>query len=127
MAFAYDIESEAWVTLPGLEFPSHNGGSLAGGSGVVFAIAGPDEDRLWYKLAGSGSSVAEFGEAWVEAPAMGFPRSAPVVSVAREGGRHKLVVAGGVPQFEDEHMAVEVFDSRTGKLIVGIFSLAMKL
>lgn len=118
-SFAYDVETDAWITLPSLQFPFHNSGSLAGASGVVYAIAGPREDRLWYKLTSSASSPASFGETWYETPVMGFPRSAPVVSVTLGTGRtdigHKVVVAGGVPEFEDEHMAVEVFDSEIGK------------
>ena len=51
---------------------------------------------------------------------MAFPRYTPVVGVeqrtVRSGTGHKIVVAGGVPDFEPEHMAVEVFDSETGEL-----------
>ncbi|KAG0614339.1 hypothetical protein M758_6G169500 [Ceratodon purpureus] len=114
----YDVESDTWITLPPLQFPSHNYGSLAGASGLVYAIAGPGEDRFRYMLTSSSTSPENFGETWYETPAMAFPRSAPVVSVALGTGRtgfgHKVVVAGGVPDFEAEHSAVEVFDSETG-------------
>lgn len=82
---------------------------------MVYAIAGPGEDRLWYKLTSSPCSMESFGETWYETPVMRYPRSAPVVSVALGTGiAHKLVVAGGLPEFEDNHMAVELFDSETG-------------
>ena len=120
--FVYDVESDTWLTLPPLQFPSHNSGSLAGASGLVYSIAGPNEDKLRYKMTSSTTSPAEFGETWYETSAMAFPRSSPVVSVALGTGRtglgHKVVVAGGVPDFEQEHLAVEVFDSETGKCIV---------
>jgi hypothetical protein len=123
--FAYDVEADSWLTLPPLQFPSHNSGSLTGSSGLVYAIAGPGEDRLRYKLTSSRTSPSSFGETWFETPAMAFPRASPVVSVALGTGRtgigHKMVVAGGVPEFEAEHLAVEVFDSETGKCVAILF------
>jgi hypothetical protein len=120
-AFAYDEESRTWITLPPMQFPSHNYGSLAGASGLVYAIAGPGDNKLTYKLARSPSSPSSFLESWHKTPVMGFARHAPVVSVAlntaRAASAHKVVVAGGVPDYEPEHMAVEVFDSETGKSI----------
>ncbi|KAG0627793.1 hypothetical protein M758_2G228500 [Ceratodon purpureus] len=117
-AFAYDEESRTWVTLPPMQFPSHNHGSLAGASGLVYAIAGPGDNKLTYKLTRSPSSPSSFLETWCKTPVMGFARHAPVVSVAlgtgRTGSGHKVVVAGGVPDYEPDHMAVEVFDSETG-------------
>lgn len=117
-AYAFDEESHKWITLPPLQFPSHNYGTLAGANGLVYAIAGPSENKLKYKLACSTSSPSSFLETWYETPSMGFSRHAPVVSVALETGptgtAHKVVVAGGVPEYEPEHMAVEVFDSETG-------------
>jgi hypothetical protein len=114
-AFAYDADSRAWITLPPVRFPDHNYGSLHGACGLVCAIAGPEDNRLMYKLTRTPSSPASFLETWRETPAMAFARHAPVVSVDfGRGGAHKVVVAGGVPDYEPEHMAVEVFDSKTG-------------
>jgi len=102
-----------------MEFPSHNYGSLASANGVVFAVAGPGDNRLVYKLTSSASCPSSFLGTWEHTPAMGFARHAPVVSVAfgtgKKGNGYKVVVAGGVPDYEPEHMAVEVFDSETGK------------
>lgn len=119
-AFAYDEESGEWITLPPpMEFPAHNYGSLAAASGLVYAIAGPGDNKLTYKLTSSASCPSSFLETWYKTPAMGFARHAPVVSLSLgtgNGGRgHKVVVAGGVPDYEPEHMAVEVFDSETGQ------------
>ena len=125
-AFAYDEESRTWITLPLMQFPSHNYGSLAGASGLVYAIAGPGDNKLTYKLTTFASSPSSFLQTWRNTPVMGFARHAPVVSVAlgtgKSGSGHKVVVAGGVPDYEPEHMAVEVFDSETGKCIT--FSLS---
>lgn len=119
-AFAYDEESREWLTLPPMEFPAHNYGSLAAASGLVYAIAGPGDNKLRYKLTRRVSCPSSFLETWCKTPAMGFARHAPVVSVVfgtGVGGRgHKVVVAGGVPDYEPEHMAVEVFDSEAGEL-----------
>ncbi|KAG0627790.1 hypothetical protein M758_2G228500 [Ceratodon purpureus] len=130
-AFAYDEESRTWVTLPPMQFPSHNHGSLAGASGLVYAIAGPGDNKLTYKLTRSPSSPSSFLETWCKTPVMGFARHAPVVSVAlgtgRTGSGHKVVVAGGVPDYEPDHMAVEVFDSETGKCIAFPHKLTYQL
>ncbi|XP_024368456.1 F-box/kelch-repeat protein At3g24760 [Physcomitrium patens] len=116
-AITYDEGLNTWITLPLLRIPSHNHGSLAGASGLVYAIAGLGEDRLKYKLTISTSSPSAFVDEWYETPQMEFPRGSPVVGVAlgtgKTGSGHKVVVAGGTPEFEDEHMAVEVFDSET--------------
>lgn len=119
-AFAFNHESNTWITLPPLQFPPHNFGSLAGFNGLVTAIAGPGENRLKYKLTETASTSSSFADQWCETPMMAFPRYTPVVGVeqrtVRSGTGHKIVVAGGVPDFEPEHMAVEVFDSETGEL-----------
>lgn len=119
-AFAFNHESNAWITLPPLHFPAHNLGSLAGFNRLLTAVAGPGENRLKYKLTETASTSSSFADHWCETPMMAFPRYTPVVGVEHRTGRsgtgHKIVVAGGVPDFEPEHMAVEVFDSETGEL-----------
>ena len=93
---------------------------------MVFAVAGPGDDRLLYKLTTSASSAESFGESWYETPVMTFHRSSPVVSVSLGYGMgHKVVVAGGGTDYSDDdralHRAVEVFDSEIGKWFAGLF------
>lgn len=109
--FAYDVEKNAWVTLPAVRFPAHISHPITATSGV-FSVVGPAEDRLLYKLTSSASSAESFGETWYETPVMTtFPRVSPVVSVAQGAGKgHKVVVAGGASGVR----AVEVFDSEFG-------------
>lgn len=87
---------------------------------MVSAIAGPEENKLKYKLNTSpSSSSSSFGDSWLETPLMSVPRCTPIVGVMEGTGSggigHRVVVAGGGPDFEPEHMSVEVFDSEAGE------------
>ncbi|KAL3688667.1 hypothetical protein R1sor_014976 [Riccia sorocarpa] len=53
---------------------------------------------------------------WEVAPAMNYSRNAPLVAVVdgKDNSSHKVIVAGGVAFFEDDDLALEVFDSASG-------------
>ncbi|KAH8968605.1 hypothetical protein BDL97_03G135300 [Sphagnum fallax] len=116
-AFVFASEQGLWRGLPSIVLPPHNMGSLDSSAGLVYAIAGPGEKCLRYKL--STADVAQCDQ-WLETTLMQYPRRAPVVALVEGGAKpsgdvaHKLIVAGGVPDFEPEHMAVEIYDSETG-------------
>ncbi|KAL2629231.1 hypothetical protein R1flu_013917 [Riccia fluitans] len=102
--------------------------SLIGAGGLVYALTGPNQSKLSYKL-------HPLAREWKETPCMKFGRENPVVGLVRsaDSSRHKIIVAGGaLSDNRKDYGAVEIYSSETNSweqsesLPAGEFSFALR-
>ncbi|KAJ7294883.1 hypothetical protein O6H91_Y226300 [Diphasiastrum complanatum] len=112
--YAFNPDSGKWLILPPSPSPLMNMASLAGADGLLYGMAGLMQCKLFYKL-----NLMQ--TEWLETPAMTNPRESPIVGVIKDcsSDAHKLIVAGGIEESEDEGdemndvdlLSVEMYDS----------------
>ncbi|KAG6556421.1 hypothetical protein Mapa_002364 [Marchantia paleacea] len=104
--YGYDPESKQWHKLsPQCFQPEQDKFAMASSpDGLLYSIFTLSD--LTYKR--------EFlSKQWSEAPPMKYSRNAPLLGVvdSPDAKSHKLLVAGGVSFFEDDDLALEIYDS----------------
>ncbi|KAJ7294365.1 hypothetical protein O6H91_Y262700 [Diphasiastrum complanatum] len=108
-AFAYDPYTRKWHCLPLKSFPEHDQTSLAVSSGFLYAITASTHLQICHKH-------DLFPEFLSLTPPMNCSRRNPIVNFVEDSisDSYKVIVCGGVSVFEDEDLAVEIFDSDAG-------------
>ncbi|KAL3695309.1 hypothetical protein R1sor_009385 [Riccia sorocarpa] len=111
-AYAYDPDANTWYTVPSVSPPTHSRASMSGGiGGIMVATMSGLQSRLCY-------NHSLFIKKWKQTTEMSVSRDAPLVGFVEEsasggGGdvSQKLIAVGGVEMFEDDDLAVEIYDT----------------
>ncbi|KAG6556423.1 hypothetical protein Mapa_002366 [Marchantia paleacea] len=109
-AYAYDPDAHKWYTIPSVTPPTHSRASMSGGvGGIMVATMGGTQSRLCY-------NHSLFIKKWKQTTEMCVSRDAPLVGFVEESGSgsnvsQKLIAVGGVEMFEDDDLAVEIYDT----------------
>ncbi|KAL3687203.1 hypothetical protein R1sor_013512 [Riccia sorocarpa] len=83
--------------------------SLIGAGGLIYALTGPNQSKLSYK-------VHPLAREWKETPSMKYGRENPLVGLVRSGdsSSYNIIVAGGaLSENRKDFAAVEIYSSET--------------
>ncbi|CAM6098891.1 unnamed protein product [Calypogeia fissa] len=113
--YGYEPETKKWHLISSQCFPTDRGNAFAGSpDGCLYSI---------FSLTDLSYKRELLSNLWERAPAMHNSRNSPLLglvesesesSSATDLKSHKLIVAGGVSFFEEDDLAVEIYDSSLG-------------